>query len=176
MPATPPLHPAIVHLPLGAALVVPLVALGLTLALWRGRWPTGVWSVVVGLQLLVVGGGMMSMRTGEEAEHDVRRALPATRSAIHEHEERAKAFMGGAFTVLLLSAGVLVARNKPAVARGLTVATSLGTLGVAGLGMNAGKAGGELVYVHGAASAYGAPAQAPAPSPGGAPVAADHDD
>ena len=178
MPVTPPLHPALVHLPLGAALVVPLVALGLTVALWRGRWPTGVWSIVVGLQVLVVGGGMMSMRTGEEAEHQVRRALPETRSFIHEHEERAKAFMGGAFTVLLLSAGVLVARNKPAVARGLTVASTLGALGVAGLGMNAGKAGGELVYEHNAAAAYATSAQAPAatPAPGGAPVAADHDD
>jgi hypothetical protein len=51
--------------------------------------------------------------------------------------------MGGAFGVLLLSIGVLVARNEPAVARGLSVATTVGTLAVAGLGMYAGKAGGE---------------------------------
>lgn len=178
MPAAVPLHPAIVHLPLGAALVVPLVALGLTVALWRGRWPTGVWSIVVGLQLLIVGGGWLSLRTGEEAEHVVRRALPETRSAIHEHEERAEAFMGGAVAVLLLSAGVLVVQKKPALARGLTVATTVGSLVVAGLGVNAGKAGGELVYEHNAASAYSTSARAPAPTatPGAAPVAADHGD
>jgi uncharacterized membrane protein len=172
--STPPLHPAIVHLPLGLALVLPLVALGLTLALWRGRWPLGVWSIVVGLQLLTVGGGMMAMRTGDQEEHQVERVVPE--SLIEEHEERAKAFMGGSFAVLVLSIGVLVARNRPAVARGLGVATTVGSLVVAGLGMSAGKAGGELVYVHGAAAAYGAPAQAPATPPGGAPVAGDHGD
>lgn len=107
-------------------------------------------------------------------EHRLERVV--AEPLIEEHEERAKAFMGGSFTVLLLSIGVLVARNKPAVARGLSVATTAGALVVAGLGMNAGKAGGERVYVHGAAAAYGAPAQAPAASPGGAPVAGDQGD
>jgi uncharacterized membrane protein len=170
---TPPLHPAIVHLPIGLAAVVPLVALVLTVALWRGRWPAGVWSIVVALQLLTFVGGGMAMRTGEREEEHVERFVP--HDALEEHEERAEAFVWTAGAVFLLGLGVLFASRKPALARALTVATTAGSLAVAGLAMRAGKAGGELVYVHGAAAAYGAPAGAPAQG-GGTPVAGDHDD
>jgi uncharacterized membrane protein len=170
---SPPLHPAIVHLPLGVALIVPLVALALTFALWRGRWPTSVWGLVVGLQVLVVGGAGFAMRTGEQEEDRVEHVV--AHKLIHEHEEKAEAFMGSAWAVLFLSAGVLLARRKPALMRGLGVATSVGAVAMAGLGLNAGRAGGELVYVHGAAKAY-QQYQAPAAAPGGLPVAEEHGD
>jgi uncharacterized membrane protein len=169
-----PLHPAIVHLPLGVALAVPLVALALTLALWRGRLPVGVWGLVVGLQVLVVGGGGFAMRTGEQEEERVEHVV--AHKLIHEHEEKAEAFMGSAWAVLFLSAGVLVARRKPALVRGLTAAATVGAVAMAGLGLNAGRAGGELVYVHGAAKAYQEYPAAPAAAPAGTPVAEEHAD
>jgi uncharacterized membrane protein len=170
-----PLHPAIVHLPLGVALVLPLVALALTVAMWRGRLPTGIWGLVVGLQVLVVGGAGFAMRTGEQEEDRVEHVV--AKKLIHEHEEKAEAFMGSAWAVLFLSAGVLFVRRKPGLVRALSAATTVGAVAMAGLGMNAGKAGGELVYVHGAAKAYQEEHQTPPPTaPGGLPVAEDHAD
>jgi uncharacterized membrane protein len=170
-----PLHPAIVHLPLGVSLVIPLIALALTVALWRGRLPAGVWGLVVGLQVLVVGGAGFAMRTGEQEEDRVEHVV--AKKLIHEHEEKAEAFMGSAWAVLFLSAGVLFVRSKPTVMRALCAATTVGAVAMAGLGVNAGRAGGELVYVHGAAKAYMEEHQKPAPTaPGGAPVAGDHVD
>ena len=48
-----PLHPAIVHIPLGLAFVMPLLALGLTWATWRAHRPRRAFAVLVALQLLV---------------------------------------------------------------------------------------------------------------------------
>jgi len=170
-----PLHPAIVHLPLGVALAVPLVALALTVALWRGRLPAGVWGLVVGLQVLVVGGGGLAMRTGEQEEDRVEQVV--AKKLIHEHEEKAEAFMGSAWAVLFLSAGVLFVRSRPGLVRALTAATTVGAVAMAGLGLTAGHAGGELVYVHGAAKAYLEEPQTPPPAaPGGMPVASEHAD
>jgi len=145
-----PLHPALVHLPVGLALVVPLVALGLSLALWRKWLPTAAFAVVVGLQLLALGGGFAAYVTGGQDQEKVEKLLSET--LIEEHEEAAEAFLWGQGFALALSAAVLLARGKAAkVAPALAV---LAALGVAGLALRAGHRGGELVYRYGAAAAH----------------------
>lgn len=174
--STLPLHPAIVHVPLGLAVVLPLVAAGLALALWRGALPRRTFAVVVVLQALLVGGGAVAMQLGERDEKQAETVI--SEKLIEAHEERAEVFVWAAGAVLAVSAAVLVV--PAAAATALAAVTVAGTLAVAALAVSTGQAGGELVYRHGAASAYlprGGPAEA-IPAVGAARVhhEAEHED
>jgi uncharacterized membrane protein len=153
-----PLHPAIVHLPMGLALLMPLLSLGFAWALWTGRARMGAWTAVVVLQALLTASGFVAMKTGEAEEDRVEKVV--RERAIHQHEEYAEQFVWGAAATLGLTALVLVTRRQNAT-RILSSIAVVATLTVAGLGLRVGHAGGKLVYVEGAASAYGtAPAAA----------------
>ncbi len=144
-----PLHPALVHIPLGIAVVLPLVALAVTVALWRGWIGPRAFALVVLLQAVVVGAGVVALQTGERDEERV-----ANEAAVEAHEEAAQRFMVGAgFALALGVGGLLLLKRQPALrwmAAGLTAAT----LVEAGLAVATGQRGGELVY------GAGGPAQA----------------
>ena len=167
-----PLHPAIVHLPLALALLMPLIAAGLAWALWTGRLSLRAWTIVVAVQALLLGGGLVAMNTGESDEERVEAVV--SESLLHRHEEAAEQFVWAAGLTLALSALVLLAGRRRPVANALALSVVTATLVVAGLGLRVGHAGGQLVYVHGAASAYASAASA---APSGPPVpGARHDD
>lgn len=148
-----PLHPAIVHLPLGLAMLSPLIALIVLIPLWRGRLPRRAWALVILLQAALVGTAFLALRTGE-AEEDVVERVVAER-ALETHEERATLFTwaGVATLALALTAGFMLHRAQKT-GLGLAAATVVAGAVVAGLGVRTGHAGGRLVYEHGAASAY----------------------
>jgi uncharacterized membrane protein len=172
-----PLHPAIVHLPLGLALLMPLLAAGFAWAVATGRVRPRTWLVVVAAQALRVGAGYVAMNTGGQEEERVEAVV--RESAIEAHEERAEQFMWAAGATLVL-AGVVVAAPALAVATPLAVLATVATVAVAGMGLRVGHAGGQLVYQYGAASAYATPARAGdttgAPAAGAAAVTGDRDD
>jgi len=147
-----PLHPAIVHVPLGLAFVIPPLAAGFAWALWTGRIrPRGAWLAVVVLQTLLLGGGLLAMNTGERDEDRVERVVPD--AAIERHEEYAEQFLLA--VGLTLAAAVLVmAFRKPAIARAMSVVTLAGSLVVVAAAIRVGHAGGQLVYSHNAGAAY----------------------
>lgn len=148
-----PLHPALVHLPVALALLIPLVAATVAVAVRAGALPRPAWVGVLALQVLLVGSGWMAMESGEDQEERVERVVPER--YIEEHEERAEAFVwAGAATILVLAAG-LVASPAGAAARLVGV---VATMVVLGLGIRVGHSGGELVYKHGAAAVYVGPA------------------
>jgi uncharacterized membrane protein len=148
---TLPLHPAIVHVPLGLAFVIPLLAVALALAWWRRALPRAAFGVLVGLQALLVAGGVVAMQLGER---DEKRVEPIVgERAIETHEERAEAFVWAGGVVLAGAVAILVVPAGAATAVAAVVAA--GTLAVAGLAVAAGEAGGEIVYQRGGASAYG---------------------
>lgn len=141
-----PLHPAIVHLPLGLSMVMPL----LTLALLVGRrWlgPPAV-ALVAGLQVLVLAGALAAERTGEEAEEGAERQN-VPHDIIHEHEERAELFtLLAGITALSLIAAAAAKERKPALPLiGVGALLSAATLAQ---GLRTGHEGGELVFEHGA--------------------------
>ena len=151
-----PLHPAIIHLPLGLAFVMPVLAIGFAWALWKGRARTRAWAAIVALQTLLLGAGAVAMNTGEREEHRVERVVPE--AALEQHEELASQFVWATGGTLFLAGLVLVFRNR-AFARTLALATVVGTLVVAASAVRVGHAGGRLVYAHNAGAAYSAPGQ-----------------
>lgn len=162
-----PLHPAIVHIPLGIAAVVPLVMIVLTVALVRRKATRQSFLLAALLQAIVVGGGLVALSTGEAEEERVESVV--SERAIERHEELAKVFVAasGMTLALALLAGVAPERWT----RRLAVAGTVASIGALGVGVAVGHAGGELVYRHGAATAYAAgvrdgssPSRAPEPS------------
>lgn len=145
-----PLHPALVHLPLGVAIVAPILALA-ALIMWRsGRLARPVWWLVVGLQVLAPAGAYAALLTGEEEEERVEDFVDG--AAIHEHEEAAEAFLISSAVVLALMVAAGLWKDER-LARGIAGAAIVGGLVSAGLAMNAGHLGGKLVFVHGAGGA-----------------------
>jgi uncharacterized membrane protein len=144
-----PLHPAVVHLPIALAVVVPLMAIVTAAAVARGLLPARSWALVVLLQVLLVGSGWFALETGEEQEERVERVV--AESHIEDHEENAELFLSLAGLALVVLGAGLVPGRPGAVSR---VVGTLATLVVLAAGVNTGHSGGHLVYVHGAANAY----------------------
>jgi hypothetical protein len=157
-----PLHPAIVHLPLGLAFVLPALAAGFAWALLSGRVHARAWVVIVALQAVLLGAGLVAMNTGERDEDRVERVAPE--AAIERHEEYAEQFVWAAGATLILAALVLVFR-KPPLMQALSAAAVAGTIVVAAAAVRVGHAGGQLVYVHNAAAAYSSGTQADSGGP-----------
>ena len=155
-----PLHPAIVHLPLGLAFIMPILTIGFAWALWTGRIQTRAWVAIVALQAVLLGAGLVAQNTGQREEDRVEAVVPDT--ALEQHEELAEQFVWATGGTLLLAGLVLVLR-RPAAARALATATVLGTVVVTASAVRVGQAGGQLVYKHNAGAAYSTATRAGAP-------------
>ena len=165
-----PLHPKLVHLPIALAVLMPLLFLGLGLAIRRAWLPPRAWFLALALQGVLLAGGFAARWSGERDEDRVEARVPE--GALKAHERAANVFLVGSGAVLLLAAGAAVLR-RPGAAGALRIATTLGSLGVLGLGYQVGEAGGKLVYGPG-----GLAAAAPAPgtpSTEAGPEARDHE-
>lgn len=145
-----PLHPALVHVPLGLSLVMPILAAAIGFALLKGWATKPMWLIVVALQAAVLVGGLAAMNSGENEEEVVEKVV--NERLIEQHEEKAEAFVWSAGITLALSAGALVLGPQQVGLAALTTAFAAAV--TLGLGYRVGHSGGELVFKHGAASAY----------------------
>ncbi|MGH0034665.1 MAG: hypothetical protein ACQGVK_06520 [Myxococcota bacterium] len=151
-----PLHPAVVHLPIALAVLIPGLAILTLFLIHRGLLPSRSWALIVLAQALLLGTGWLALETGEEQEDRVEQVVAERH--IETHEEAAERFMLVAGIALLATGAGLLPGRQGAAGR---VAGALATLVVLGAGVSVGHSGGELVYKHGAASAYvGGPAVA----------------
>lgn len=144
-------HPKLVHIPMALGVLMPIIAGGLLLAWWRSWLPRRGWWVAIGLQAVLLGSGILALRSGEAEEDRVERVV--SEKLIAQHEEAAEVFVwasGGVLAVMILAAALGPRRSGLPIA----AAATLGTLLVLGLGYRTGQAGGSLVYQHGAAQAY----------------------
>ncbi|MCC6214641.1 MAG: hypothetical protein IT376_07215 [Polyangiaceae bacterium] len=151
-------HPKVVHVPMALAVLMPLLAGGLWLAWWRQWLPARGWAIAISLQVVLLGSGALALRTGEAEEDRVERVV--AERYLEAHEEAAEVFVAASGVVLaLMLAAAALGRRRAALPT--AAAATLGTLVVLGLGYRTGRAGGSLVYEHGAAQAYAAPGAPP---------------
>ena len=144
-----PLHPAVVHLPIAFAVILPLFAIG---ALWfirRGARQRAAWGIFVAMSAALVASAWVSLQTGEQQEERVEDVV--SERSIHQHEEAADLFLAVSAGLLLVATGGLVGGRIGQASRLLATA---GTVAVLGAGWNVGHSGGMLVYRDGAGSAY----------------------
>jgi hypothetical protein len=150
---TLPLHPAVVHVPLGLALIMPVLLAALVWAIVTGRLPVRAWLVGVLLQGVILGAAVVALGTGEQDEKRVEGRVGEAQVEAHERAARAFTFAaGGAFVAAALGLA-LRNRHRLFLAAGLgTVALSLAMLG---FGIQAGHRGGLLVHGRGDPNAPG---------------------
>ena len=144
-----PLHPAIVHLPIAFAVLVPGFAVLGTWLIYKNILPARSWILIVFLQALIVGTGWFALETGEREEDRVERVV--AEDPIESHEEAAERFLLLAGIGLLLSGAGLLPRQGGTMGR---IAGTAATIAVLAAGISVGHSGGQLVYEHGAANAY----------------------
>ena len=146
-----PLHPAVVHLPLALAVLVPILGLACVWAIAKGLVPPGSWGAVVLLQVVLVGSAWVAVETGEADEERIEPVV--AERPIEAHEQAGERFLLlSAVTALLVASGLL---PRGTGAAGRLVGT-LAAFAVLAAGVQVGHSGGELVYRHGAASAWSA--------------------
>ncbi len=170
---TDPLHPMIVHLPLALAVLMPLLTAGAFLAWWR-EWLPGrrLWVIVMALQAVLLVTGIAALRSGEADEERVEPVVDEW--ILESHEEAAEVFVTAAGVLLCFFVVPLVVPGE-GLRRGAAATVAAATLIVAVLAVRTGKAGGELVYGHGAAAVYRVEASGPGPGAGGLYEAHDDD-
>jgi uncharacterized membrane protein len=147
-----PLHPAVVHIPIALAILMPVLSLGLLVAWWKQWLPGRVWFVAVALQGVLVLGTFAAAQTGEQEEDRVEEVL-ANEDLLEEHEEMGEMMVWATTATFgLMLAPLLLPGDRRR--RLAAVVATVATVGVTVVGLYVGKAGGELVYEHGAADAY----------------------
>ena len=150
IPLPDPLHPAVVHFPvalllLGAALAV--------LAVFIRRWHLPLFAAIV-LSLGALG-AVAATVTGEEEEEKVEHAIPSAEPVLEEHAEWGETARSAGLLAAALAIGAVALSSRPAIGRFLSVLTALVAIGAAHAVVEAGHFGGELVYRHGAGVAPG---------------------
>ncbi|HEU5169673.1 MAG TPA: DUF2231 domain-containing protein [Gemmatimonadales bacterium] len=144
-----PLHPAVVHFPIVFMVLLPFVALGAIWAIRRGASPRRAWAFPLVTAAVLTLSGWIASRTGESEEERVENAV--SEQALEGHEEAAERFVVLSAALLAVAAAGLL---RGGVGRSARIVASAGAVGLAALGAQVGHTGGELVYRHGAASAY----------------------
>jgi hypothetical protein len=147
-----PLHPAVVHVPLGLAFLMPFLALAATVAWWKGWASKRTWAVVVVLQIVLLGAGLYVKQTGEHEVRRVRRILP--RGAVRPHSRAADYFLWWTGATLVIAGLGLVLKDRGA--RWAATAATVAAFGTGAVAVRLGHLGGQLVYEKGAAMIYGA--------------------
>ncbi|HZJ55421.1 MAG TPA: hypothetical protein VFD38_14880 [Myxococcaceae bacterium] len=141
---TLPLHPAVVHVPLGLAVVMPLLLGAIVWAVVTRRLPAKVWLLPLLLQGVLLGAAVFALRTGEQDEDRVE--ARAGESAVDAHERAAQAFTAAAGATFLAAAAALALRRRRGpflIAGAASVALSVAMLV---LGIQTGSRGGALVH------------------------------
>ena len=155
-----PLHPAVVHLPIALAVLMPLIAIACLIAIAKDLVPARAWWAVALLQILLAGSAWLAVETGEADEERVEKVVEE--HYIHEHHDAAEWFLALAGAGAVLMGAGLLPDRRGRVGRMVGALASLVVLATA---VRTGHLGGELVYRHGAASAYTGSALAPERAP-----------
>jgi uncharacterized membrane protein len=145
-----PLHPRLVHLPLGLGVALPLATLAVTLLEARGDVGAGAWPLLVGLQALLVVSCLPALRSGELARPRVKPLLPE--GVLGRHRKASRVFfLASVVTLAAMLLAVFTTGSTHDL--GARAAVALGGVALL-LGARAGRTGGEVVYLHGGAQAY----------------------
>ena len=148
-----PLHPAVVHFPVVLAVLLPIFAAVALFSIRRGSPFRRAWAAPVALVLALAASSWVAVQTGEGQEERIERVV--SEAPLEAHEEAAELFLALTAALALVVAAGLARGRIGSVAR---VVGTVGALALVTLAAWVGHTGGELVYRHGAASAYAQPA------------------
>ena len=138
-----------VHFPIVLTVLLPVSALVALWAIRKGATARRAWLVPVALAAMLAVSAFAATRTGEAQEDRVERVVGER--VLHAHEEAAERFLVLSGVLAVVAAAGLV---SGIVGRAARLVTAGGAVALIAAGAQVGHSGGELVYRHGAASAY----------------------
>lgn len=144
-----PLHPAVVHFPVVLAFILPISAIAAIWTIRKGARVTRAWSVPLAIAATLAFTSWISAETGESQEERVENVVPE--APMEAHEEAAELFVTASAVLLLVTAGGMIQGITGRIGR---VTATLGAIGLVAGAAYVGHTGGQLVYTHGAASAF----------------------
>ncbi|HEY0972053.1 MAG TPA: DUF2231 domain-containing protein [Gemmatimonadales bacterium] len=144
-----PMHPLVVHFPVVLAVLLPISALIALRAIRKGTTPRKAWALPLAMAAALAVSAFAATKTGENEEDRVEQVV--AKKVIHDHEEAGERFLVLSGALVLVAAAGLLPRTMGQAARLLATA---GAIGLVAAAVQVGHSGGELVYRHGAASAY----------------------
>jgi uncharacterized membrane protein len=147
-----PLHPAIVHFPLVLAFLLPISAVIAVWTIRKGSRVTRAWLVPLAIAGALSLSSWASVETGENQDERVEQVV--AEQPLDTHEDAAERFLTASIVVLLITGAGLAKGKAGGVARFASLAVAIALVGGAAY---VGHTGGQLVYKHGAASAYAIP-------------------
>ncbi len=147
-----PLHPLMVHFPVVLATFLPLLAIWVY---WRSRTrPESrrrLWGVLVGFQGLIALTAFLAAQSGENDEEAIEEQV--SEASLETHEEQGKRFALATVGATVVGLGGFVPGPVGMVAQVVTLAASVGQLGMI---IPLGHSGATLVYAQGANTALAA--------------------
>lgn len=147
-----PLHPAIVHFPLVLAFLLPISAVIAVWTIRKGSRVTRAWLVPLAIAGALSLSSWLSVETGENQDERVEQVVDE--QPLETHEDAAEQFLTASIVVLLITGAGMFKGRTGGVARYASVVIAIALVGGAAY---VGHTGGQLVYKHGAASAYATP-------------------
>lgn len=144
-----PLHPALVHFPIVLMFLLPISGIVAIWAIRRGARVGRAWLVPLAVASALAGSAWLAVETGESEEERVEDVVGER--FVEAHADAATRFLALSVVTLVIVGAGLAPGRWGAIARGTATAAAAGLV-VAGA--RVGHSGGELVYRHGAASAY----------------------
>ncbi|HXH76445.1 MAG TPA: DUF2231 domain-containing protein [Bacteriovoracaceae bacterium] len=154
-----PFHPTVVHLPIVVSFLLPVLVLAFAFMIKTNKMAPVSWLIIVGLQAFVTGTGYIALESGEAEEHAVEKVV--AKKLISAHEEAAEIYVGSTVLALVLGIAAFFIRKEFQFHLQMTIAVA--SLMSCYLAYKTSVLGGDLVYKHGAASAYKTEPGAPAP-------------
>jgi hypothetical protein len=115
----------------------------------RGASARRAWALPLAIAAGLTLSAFVAVRTGEAQEERVEEVV--TERVLHGHEEAAERFLVLSGVLLVIAAAGLASGN---VGRSARLIATAGAVALIYAGIQVGRSGGELVYTHGAASAY----------------------
>jgi uncharacterized membrane protein len=139
-----PLHPALVHFPIVLILVGAMAAVA---AAFLRRWHLPLMAAI----LLSLGalGALAAVQTGEEEGGLVDLSSESTEAILDEHEDWAETTRSLAIVAAVLAVASACLVRLPRTARAVGAATAIAALAAAYAVAQTGHYGGQLVYGHG---------------------------
>ena len=144
-----PLHPAVVHFPVVLALLLPIFAAGALWAIRKGARPLRAWAIPLAVAAALSLSTWLAVETGEAQQERV--ANVVADRPLDTHEDAAELFLTLSGALLFVTAAGFA---RGVVGRAARVVATAGAVALVVIAARVGHSGGELVYRHGAASAY----------------------
>lgn len=148
-----PLHPLVVHFPIALVVLLPISVIVALWAVRKGATVRRAWAVPLAFAAALTASVWVALQTGEAEEERVEDVVGER--ILHQHEEAAERFLVLSGVLFVVSAAGFA---RGTIGRAARLVTAAGAVGLVAAGAQVGHSGGELVYRHGAASAYADPA------------------